>query len=214
MLNTANSIPLTNAGTPLKSVRELCGSPNSSGNNYFIPDYQRGYRWGEREVTQLLSDLYEFMNQHPKLQEFYCLQPLVVVERKAGTLDSLPSEVKNAGALVYEVVDGQQRLTTLFLLIHYFNEQYRGKNQLTTPQLHFETREESAEALEGIQIDNNGAAVFGNAGCQLSKSIDFWHIKHAYEYIHRWCEKNLAVELQVNFQGFCARSDKKSLVCC
>lgn len=202
MLNTANSIPLTNAGTPLKSVRELCGSPNSSGNNYFIPDYQRGYRWGEREVTQLLSDLYEFMNQHPKLQEFYCLQPLVVVERKAGTLDSLPSEVKNAGALVYEVVDGQQRLTTLFLLIHYFNEQYRGKNQLTTPQLHFETREESAEALEGIQIDNNGAAVFGNAGCQLSKSIDFWHIKHAYEYIHRWCEKNLAVELQVNFQGF------------
>lgn len=82
MLNTANSIPLTNAGTPLKSVRELCGSPNSSGNNYFIPDYQRGYRWGEREVTQLLSDLYEFMNQHPKQQEFYCLQPLELSREK------------------------------------------------------------------------------------------------------------------------------------
>lgn len=200
MLNTANSIPLTNAGTPLKSVRELCGSPNSSGQHYFIPDYQRGYRWEKREVTQLLSDLYEFMNQHPDQQEFYCLQPLVVVERKAENLDLLPERIKEEGTVVYEVVDGQQRLTTLFLLIHYFNEQYR--NKLTTPQLHFETRVESATALEGIQIDNNGVAVFGNAGCQLSKSIDFWHIKHAYEYIHRWCKDNLAVALQGSFQDF------------
>jgi hypothetical protein len=202
MLNTANSIPLTNAGTPLKSVRELCGSPNSSGNNYFIPDYQRGYRWGEREVTQLLSDLYEFMNQHPKLQEFYSLQPLVVVERKAETLDSLPDRVKEERTVVYEVVDGQQRLTTLFLLIHYFNEQYRGKNKLTTPQLHFETRVESAAALEGIQIDNNGAAVFENAGDKETNSIDFWHIQRAYECIHRWCEDNLEEKLQGTFQDF------------
>ena len=201
MLNSVNSTPLTGAGTPLKSVRELCISQKSSGQHYFIPDYQRGYRWGEREVTQLLSDLYEFMNQYPNQQEFYCLQPLVVVERKAESLVSLPEHVKEEGTVVYEVVDGQQRLTTLFLLMHYFNEQYRGKNKLTTPQLHFETRVESAAALEGIQIDNNGAAVF-NAGCQLTQSIDFWHIQHAYEYIHHWCENNLATELQGSFQDF------------
>ena len=200
MPNVEKSNPLTGAGTPLKSVRELCVSQNSPGQHYFIPDYQRGYRWEKREVTQLLSDLYEFMNQHPDQQEFYCLQPLVVVERKAEDLDSLPKHVKEEGAVVYEVVDGQQRLTTLFLLIHYFNKQYR--NKLTTPQLHFETRVESAAALEGIQIDNNGVAVFGNAGCQLTNSIDFWHIQHAYEYIHHWCEKNLAVELQGSFQDF------------
>ena len=200
MPNVGKSNSLTGAGTPLKSVRELCVSQNSSGQHYFIPDYQRGYRWEKREVTQLLSDLYEFMNQHPDQQEFYCLQPLVVFERQAEDLASLPEHVKEEGAVVYEVVDGQQRLTTLFLLIHYFNEQYR--NKLTTPQLHFETRVESAAALEGIQIDNNGVAVFGNAGCQLTNSIDFWHIQHAYEYIHRWCKKNLAVELQGSFQGF------------
>jgi len=186
----------------LQSVRELCGSPNSSGNNYFIPDYQRGYRWGEREVTQLLSDLYEFMNQYPNQQDFYCLQPLVVVERKAESLVSLPDSVKEEGTVVYEVVDGQQRLTTIFLLIHYFNEQYRGKSKLTTPQLHFETREGSAAALEGVQIGTNGAAVFGNSGCQLTQSIDFWHIQHAYEYIHHWCVNNLATELQGRFQDF------------
>lgn len=202
MLNSVNSTPLVGSVGILKSVRELCGSPNSSGSNYFIPDYQRGYRWGGREVTQLLSDLYEFMNQHLSQQDFYCLQPLVVVERKAESLVSLPEHVKEKGTVVYEVVDGQQRLTTLFLLIHYFNEQYRGKNKLTTPQLHFETREGSAAALEGVQIDTNGAVVFGNAGCQLTQSIDFWHIQHAYEYIHLWCENNLATELQGSFQDF------------
>lgn len=142
------------------------------------------------------------MNQHLSQQDFYCLQPLVVVERKAESLVSLPEHVKEKGTVVYEVVDGQQRLTTLFLLIHYFNEQYRGKNKLTTPQLHFETREGSAAALEGVQIDTNGAVVFGNAGCQLTQSIDFWHIQHAYEYIHLWCENNLATELQGSFQDF------------
>jgi hypothetical protein bfra3_15194 len=202
MLNSVNSTPLIGSGDMLQSVRELCGSPNSSGNNYFIPDYQRGYRWGEREVTQLLSDLYEFMNQYPNQQDFYCLQPLVVVERKAESLVSLPDSVKEEGTVVYEVVDGQQRLTTIFLLIHYFNEQYRGKSKLTTPQLHFETREGSAAALEGVQIGTNGAAVFGNSGCQLTQSIDFWHIQHAYEYIHHWCVNNLATELQGRFQDF------------
>lgn len=107
MPNVENSNPLTGAGTPLKSVRKLCVSQNSSGQHYFIPDYQRGYRWEKREVTQLLSDLYEFMNQHPNQQEFYCLQPLVVVEREAKSLDLLPERVKEAGAVVYEVVDGQ-----------------------------------------------------------------------------------------------------------
>ena len=117
-------------------------------------------------------------------------------------MDSLPDRVKEERTVVYEVVDGQQRLTTLFLLIHYFNEQYRGKNKLTTPQLHFETRVESAAALEGIQIDNNGAAVFENAGDKETNSIDFWHIQRAYECIHRWCEDNLEEKLQGTFQDF------------
>lgn len=198
-----SSISLTDTNTPLKSVRELCGKQNSSGQHYFIPDYQRGYRWEEREVTQLLSDLYEFMTQHHYQQEFYCLQPLVVVERTVESLDSLPESINEEGAVVYEVVDGQQRLTTLFLLIHYFNEHYRGKSKLTTPQLHFETRVESAAALAGIQIDdNNGEVVFVNTNDQLTNSIDFWHIQSAYEHIHHWCKDNLADELQGTFQDF------------
>ena len=37
--------------------------PDLSGKNFFIPDYQRGYRWGSRQVEQLLEDLYAFFEK-------------------------------------------------------------------------------------------------------------------------------------------------------
>ena len=72
---------------------------------FLIPSYQRGYRWEQDQVRALLNDLYKFeLNDFGK---FYCLQPLVVVERKNAW------EGKDA----WEVVDGQQRLTTIFLVL-------------------------------------------------------------------------------------------------
>ena len=46
--------------------------------NFFVPDYQRGYRWGENEVKQLLEDIYE------NGEKSYYLQPIVVkpIEKK------------------------------------------------------------------------------------------------------------------------------------
>ena len=66
---------------------------------FFIPDNQRGYRWEKEQVEDLLNDLVEFFQSKKPL---YCLQPLVVVKR---------------GEDEWEVVDGQQRLTTLFLVL-------------------------------------------------------------------------------------------------
>lgn len=45
---------------------------------FFIPSYQRGYRWTEQQVKELLSDIDEFANSRPQEGQFYCLQPLVV----------------------------------------------------------------------------------------------------------------------------------------
>ena len=56
---------------------------------FYVPSYQRGYRWGVDEVTRLLEDIY----QNGKKQ--YCLQPVVV--RKQGP--------------AFELIDGKQRLT-------------------------------------------------------------------------------------------------------
>ena len=63
---------------------------------FYIPSYQRGYRWTITQVTDLLEDIFEFSQKKEKAKdEFYCLQPVVVK----------PQNQK------WEVIDGQQRLT-------------------------------------------------------------------------------------------------------
>lgn len=75
--------------------------------SFNIPDYQRGYRWEKKHITQLLDDLLEFSDHVRK--GFYCLQPLVVCKNKNLKTTN--------GNDVYDVIDGQQRLTTLFLIL-------------------------------------------------------------------------------------------------
>ena len=62
------------------------------GEEFLIPDYQRGYRWETQQVTDLLNDISFFYKEFPG--ESYSMQP-IVVKRKNGK---------------WEVVDGQQRL--------------------------------------------------------------------------------------------------------
>ena len=69
--------------------------------DFTIEAYQRGYRWGEDEVKHLLEDI----NEIPDGQK-YCLQPVVV---------------KNVNDK-YELIDGQQRMTTLYLIMKYLND--------------------------------------------------------------------------------------------
>lgn len=129
---------------PLKNVRDLLGE------HYYIPNYQRGYRWGKDEVTKLLDDIWDFASQGKS--EFYCLQPLII----------LPQEPSDAEETVwYEVLDGQQRLTTLNLIVHYIKEHFPGNEKYLEMHLHYQTRPESSK-------------------------IDFWHIKRAYACIHSW----------------------------
>lgn len=69
-------------------------------NFYVVPDYQREYVWEERQVNQLLSDVFdEFDNNHNKE---YFIGSTVVFKDDNGS---------------YELIDGQQRTTTLFLII-------------------------------------------------------------------------------------------------
>ncbi len=79
-----------------------------------IPDYQRGYRWEVKQVRALLDDLYEFKGSGHAEGEFYCLQPLVVVKNEDLSTDELT---------VFDVVDGQQRLTTIYLILNYIDNE-------------------------------------------------------------------------------------------
>lgn len=110
-----------------KSVADIC---KEDPNKFFIANYQRGYRWGEDEVNALLDDIYEVYLQGDKDSK-YCLQPLVVKKRdnamytkKLGELDE-SGKVENSqeiGEACYELVDGQQRLTTLWLILDALKE--------------------------------------------------------------------------------------------
>ncbi len=75
---------------------------NLLNKRFYIPSYQRGYRWEKEQVIDLLNDIKTFSNNRdPRSKDFYCLQPIVVKENN-GT---------------YEVLDGQQRLTTILLIL-------------------------------------------------------------------------------------------------
>jgi uncharacterized protein with ParB-like and HNH nuclease domain len=99
----------------LKSIKELLD------NSFFIPSYQRGYRWEERQVLDLLQDIYEF-SLKPKIKgEFYCLQPIVVKEKSDNTTNNKNDKDNNENNKhkCYSVIDGQQRLTTIYIILKY-----------------------------------------------------------------------------------------------
>jgi uncharacterized protein with ParB-like and HNH nuclease domain len=117
-------------------------------------------------VKDLLDDIYNFK---PEKDEWYCLQPLVVKE-----MDD------NKG---YEVIDGQQRLTTIFLIIHYFNEMWVGKQKISEPRIHYETRDKSYDFLKHITLGENDIVAVNDS------NIDYWHISTAYNTIHDWVKE-------------------------
>ncbi len=133
---------------------------------FHVPSYQRGYRWGEDEVTRLLDDVYQNGKKN------YCLQPIVVRKR---------------GDDAFELVDGQQRLTTLYLIYRYM----KNVNPFFSEppfSLTYETREQSAEFLKNIDSEQKGS------------NIDFWFIANAYETIKKWFEQDLQIRVMHIFE--------------
>ncbi|MDH5657222.1 MAG: DUF262 domain-containing HNH endonuclease family protein [Spirochaetia bacterium] len=82
------------------SVKEIFAS-----DKYVIPSYQRNYAWGEEEIHQLILDIWDYAGDPEKRDQNYYIGTLVVFERKL-----------NDGG-VFETIDGQQRLTTLNILV-------------------------------------------------------------------------------------------------
>ena len=82
------------ATVELKPVSDLFGY------DFFVPSYQRGYRWTSVQVRELLEDLYDFAEEKHSGDSYYCLQPVIVKQRDNK----------------WELVDGQQRLTALWLI--------------------------------------------------------------------------------------------------
>ncbi len=145
----------------LKAIKELLKDESGNSLNFFIPAYQRGYRWSPFQVLQLLWDIREFtMRNNPQPEDFYCLQPLVCKAYKD----------------YFEVVDGQQRLTTLFLILQHFNDRLAKKYKQTIFTLNYETRPELKEKIADLDEDS------------AKDNVDFFHIYKAKQAIEKWFE--------------------------
>lgn len=118
---------------------------------FFVPAYQRGYRWGGDEVRKLLDDIWESRDQA------YYLQPVVVKEHGGE----------------WELIDGQQRLTTLYLILQFMKHEGL-QNEGARYILRYETRSDSAPYLDAPDP------------ARSQENIDFFHINEAYACIADW----------------------------
>lgn len=130
---------------------------------FYVPSYQRGYRWNKQQVIDLLEDIWEFSQKNElKKDEFYCLQPIVVKK-----IDGLEEK--------WEVIDGQQRLTTIYIILTYIKQNILPK-AATTFSLEFETRKGSELFLKNIDAERK------------DENIDYYHIFSALQNATEWFE--------------------------
>lgn len=148
-----------------KPIKDIRGT-------FYIPAYQRGYRWERTQVKTLLNDLYQCMEANGQEKD-YCLQP-VVVQKKGG---------QKKGELQYDLIDGQQRLTTIYILLRYAHQDYFS--------FEYETREKTQAFLY-------------NMDPQLAQTnIDFFHIYQAYTTIKDWLEETFPADTDSHLYKLC-----------
>lgn len=121
----------------LLSIEQLKGKTFSIGN------YQRGYKWGKKEILELLNDI----NSYEKANGIYCLQPLILkpLDKRIEKI-----ETENNTYEIYtnnEVIDGQQRSTTLYILLKYLVH-LNLIDESNLFQINYTTRERSGTFLK------------------------------------------------------------------
>lgn len=139
---------------------------------FFIPSYQRGYRWTGQQVTDLLNDIWEFSEKEKREGEFYCLQPLVVKRKDDDILNKIKAatsieEVETLLKGSWVVIDGQQRLTTLFIILAELKEE-------DVYSLEYETRNDSKDFLKNIDETKK------------DDNIDYYHICQSKQTVSSW----------------------------
>lgn len=159
----------------LLPVKELLGM------NFYIPEYQRGYRWGKQQAVDLLEDISAFANKtSDDNDEIYCIQPLVVSKResdedilkKCKQEDATLEDIKKAIKGSWTVVDGQQRLTTIYILLRCLGED-KGY------EIEYGTRNKSKDFLTKINSDSDNSN---------DDNIDFHYMNEVHRAITVWLQ--------------------------
>lgn len=159
-----------------------------TGNYQFsIPSYQRGYRWesteagGEdeqeaKQVDDLLNDLTYFVTSNPHKKANYYLQPLMVKPRLLAD-----------GSYEWDVLDGQQRLTTMLLVLKCLKERLYDGQQFGLYELKYANRKQLD--FNRITFDRDSADYdFPMA----NENLDSYYVRKAKDRIERWYDNELS----------------------
>lgn len=149
----------------LKSIKELLQY------DFFIPSYQRGYRWVDTQVTQLIEDIWEFTKKTQKAEsEFYCLQPIVVKRRGQD----------------WEVIDGQQRLTTIYIIFKYFEDLCKMIDPNFKPfTIEYSRRENDSFYMDSLKVDDKS----------YSDDIDYYFMREAFLTVKDWFDQRPEIKI-------------------
>lgn len=173
--------------------------------HFVIPSFQRGYRWEEKQVKDLLEDIKQFANDDYVKSNSYFLQPIVVKPIKYKGQDDIVVDA-------YEVLDGQQRLTTMLLVLKELLRGYVNQNDAQKfPSLLYDIIYTNRPQLD---FDRPNAA----------DNIDSYYLRASYDTIKAWCENNedfteiirclfyKTVKKQVKIIWYAIEEDSKELV--
>ena len=179
----------------LKTIAKL----EEEKKSFFIDAYQRGYRWTKIEVKDLLDDILEFSHSDYESHDnalpsrFYCLQPIIVT--------------KNSDGISWKVIDGQQRLTTIYLIyLYYINTAGRRKPSLPF-ELHYNDKNTLEMCLQQIKNEEYCEEEHLAPAFEIFRNdIDSFYVLTAYGEICRYFN-----ELQKNPQSRNYESDMKKV---
>lgn len=142
---------MSNAKEYVKTLTVSDLFDNENKCNYIIPIYQRNYAWGDDEISSLLQDIKNACEKNKEQDKNYYIGRLVVYCRDNGD---------------FEVIDGQQRLTTLTLIMHHLGK-------LSFRNVFFEHRDESEQALSNLNSETLPSN-FSQALKTINKVFDEW----------------------------------------
>lgn len=161
---------------PLVSIKDF------KDKNFLINKYQRGYRWGKREIYALLHDVSAF---DIATDGFYCLQPLVMLQKSEND---------------FELLDGQQRTTTIYLILKYllkenfYHIRYETRNSKEDGSNEFLTRLHTLDFsavlnCEGKDIENHIWTIWKTSFCEenaIEDTVDHFYFFKAYCLVQLW----------------------------
>ncbi|WP_158857894.1 DUF262 domain-containing protein [Lunatibacter salilacus] len=135
--------------------------------HFVVKDYQRGYKWEDQQIRDLLNDIHN--HTHGK----YCLQPLLVHQRNDQV----------------ELIDGQQRVTSIYLILHFLQDN-------SFYSISYQTREKTREFLDtGLQLlddySNSTWETFINQNGSFN-NVDIYFFFKVYKEIKKWFDESKA----------------------